>query len=157
MCSPHTRNSILGIRDNAREFSYKVKKNPIELDEEMMNEFLDNINLLKKLLIEQTDKINEVIHNIEQITWIDPKEIDEECLKDINDIISTLKDLHSSLIRQFVQLNPIRKKGIAKSECKAYKGAMDDIKDSYADLESVFFYLPEMPGFVETTKQLSLI
>ncbi len=31
------------------------------------------------------------------------------------------------------------------------------LKESYQDLESVFFFLPEIAEFKDTTKQLSLI
>lgn len=51
----------------------------------------------------------------------------------------------------------MRSKGIAKEEISNFKAAIDDLKDSYQDLESVFFFLPKMPEFKETTKQLSLI
>ena len=66
------------------------------------------------------------------------------------------KYLHSSLIRQYVSFNFIRKKGIAKNEIKDYKSSIEEFKESYSALESVFFFLPKMPEFVETTKQLSI-
>lgn len=54
-------------------------------------------------------------------------------------------------------MNAIRKKGIAKEEVNEFKNAIDELKETYFDLASVFFFLPKMPEFVETTKQLSLI
>ena len=74
-----------------------------------------------------------------------------------NDLISAAKDLHSSLVRQYISLDFLRKKGVAKEEIKEFKTSIDELKETYQDLESVFFYLPEMPEFVETTKQLSLV
>jgi hypothetical protein len=65
--------------------------------------------------------------------------------------------LHSTLIRQYVSLNLIRSKGIAKDEIKNFKNAVDDLKENYQDLESVYFFLPEIPDFKETTKLLSLV
>jgi hypothetical protein len=38
-----------------------------------------------------------------------------------------------------------------------FKIAVDEQKEVYEDLESVFFFLPEMPDFKETTKLLSLV
>ena len=37
------------------------------------------------------------------------------------------------------------------------KNSIDELKESYEDLESVFFFLPKMPDFVETTTKLSLM
>ncbi len=75
----------------------------------------------------------------------------------INDIISVGKDLDSSLIRQYVGFDFLRKKGIAKEEIKNFKKSIDGLKESYSDLESVFFFLPEISEFKETTKLLSLV
>jgi 5-bromo-4-chloroindolyl phosphate hydrolysis protein len=61
------------------------------------------------------------------------------------------------LIRQYVSLYLIRSKGIAKEEIKNFKNTIDDLKENYQDLESVYFFLPEIPDFKETTKLLSLV
>ena len=74
----------------------------------------------------------------------------------INDVISSIKDLHATLIRQYVALTFIRSRNIAKAEIRNFKTAIDDLKEVGADLESVFFFLPATPQFKETTKQLSL-
>jgi antitoxin component YwqK of YwqJK toxin-antitoxin module len=103
----------------------------------------------------KSDKIEKIVVMLEGITWY--KNIDEEGLKLINEIISLSKDLHSTLIRFYVDLNYFAKKNIAKEEIKNLKKAIDDLKEITQDLESVFFYLPQMPQFVESTKQLSLI
>ena len=75
----------------------------------------------------------------------------------LNDIISLAKDLRSSLIRRYVSMNVLRQKGIAKKEIKEFKIAIDDLKETYEDWESIFFFLPKMPDFIETTKKLSLV
>jgi hypothetical protein len=75
----------------------------------------------------------------------------------LNDLISSAKDLRTTFIRQYVLLTTFRKKGIAKEEIKNFKSAVDDLKEICDDLESVFFFLPKMPDFNETTKQLSLV
>ena len=73
------------------------------------------------------------------------------------DIISLGKDLHSSLIRQYVSFSDLRQRGIAKNEIRDFKNPIDELKESYYDLESVFFFLPEISEFKETTKLLSLV
>jgi hypothetical protein len=116
---------------------------------------LDAILDFKNSLKEKTDKIYNVNERIKKITWFN--DLDEESLMLLNDLISSAKDLRTSLIRQYISMNFFRKKGIAKEEIKDFKNSIDELKESYEDLESVFFFLPEMPDFVETTSKLSLV
>jgi hypothetical protein len=139
---------------NVRDFSFSEKRNPMS-DDEMNNRFLDAILDLQKLLTDKTEKIYEVNESIEKLTWF--TDLDEECLMLTNDLISAAKDLRTSLIRQYISLVFLRNKGIAKQEIKDFKNSIDELRESYEDLESVFFFLPEFPDFVETTKQLSLV
>lgn len=137
-----------------RSFSFNEKKSPL-MDEESMNAFLDAILGFKANMKEKTETISSITERMDKLTWFTNP--DEESLMLLNDLISAAKDVHSSLIRQYVSLAPIRKKGIAREEIKEFKNSIDELKESYEDLESVFFFLPEMPEFVETTKQLSLV
>lgn len=139
---------------NVRRFSFEEKKASI-YTEDRVNALLDSILELKKTFRKQAQKINVINEKIEKLTWFD--NVDDEDLMLLNDLISSIKDLHSTLIRQYVSLNYIRSKKIAEEEINEFKRAIGDLKDSYQDLESVFFFLPEIPDFKETTKQLSLI
>lgn len=140
--------------NSVRIFSFEEKKASVH-NEEKINALLDSILEFKKSFRERTQKINGINEKIEKLTWFD--DVDDSNLMLINDLISSIKDLHSTLVRQYVSLNYIRSKGIAKKEITGFKSAIDDLKDSYRDLESVFFFLPKLPDFKETTKQLSLI
>lgn len=137
-----------------REASFKEKSSPLT-EEQLTNSFLDSILELKKLLKEKTAEIFLINEMMEKLTWIN--EVDEESLMLLNDLISLAKDLRSSLIRQLISLNDLRKQGLAKEEIKEFKNGIDELKETYEDLESVFFFLPKMPDFVETTRKLSLI
>lgn len=148
------KSEIVNTFSSVRSFSYQEKKTPL-LDEEKVNALLDAINNIKRNLKEKTDKIHAINERIERLTWFNS--LDEECLMILNDLISAAKDLRTSLIRQYVSMNFLRKKGIAKEEIKDFKNAIDELKESYEDLESVFFFLPKMPDFIETTKKLSLV
>jgi len=139
---------------NVRALSFNEKKSPL-LDKERINSFLDAILDFKSLLKEKTDKLNHINERIEKLTWFN--DLDDECLMLINDLISAAKDLQSTLIRQYVSMNFLRKKGVVKNEIKEFKNSIDELKEAYEDLESVFFFLPEFPDFIETTKQLSLV
>lgn len=137
-----------------RKFSFEEKKESL-FDEVKVNKFLDKILELKKILSIKTEKMNGLVENIERITWFD--NLDSNSLLLINDLISAIRDLRTSLFRQYVSLSLIRSKGIAKVEIKNFKDAIDDLSEIASDLESTFFFLPNMEEFKETTKQLSLI
>ncbi len=137
-----------------RTVSFEEKKSSL-MQEEQVNAFLDAIIDLKLVLNKKTQVIESINERIEKITWF--TDLDEDCLLLINDLISTARDLRTTLVRQYVSLSTIRKKGIAKEDIKNFKSAMDDLKEICDDMESVFFFLPQMPMFVETTKLLSLV
>lgn len=140
--------------EKVRKLSFEEKKQAV-YDEAKINTFLDKILEFKKVFEDKTNRINDVVEKIERLTWYN--EVDSESLMKINDLISAIRDLHSSLQRQWTSLNVIRSKGIAKVETKNFKAAMDDLKDVASDLESRFFFLPKFPDFLQTTKELSLI
>lgn len=148
------KSAIIDTFSNVRNFSFEEKKTPL-LDEERVNTFLDAILDFKSDLKDKTERIYNLNEKIESISWLN--DLDEECLMILNDIISSAKDLRTSLIRQYISMNYLRKKGIAKEEIKDFKNSIDELKESYEDLESVFFFLPEMPDFEETTQKLSLV
>jgi|688.fasta_scaffold03568_14 hypothetical protein len=152
-CLSH-KSEISNTFSSVRNFSFEEKKFSI-YNEERMNAFLDAILEFKNTFQMKTEKIIEINESIERVTWFN--DLDEESLMLINDLISSIKDLHSTLIRQYVSLNLIRSKGIAKEEIKNFKNTIDDLKENYQDLESVYFFLPEIPDFKETTKLLSLV
>lgn len=152
-CLPH-KLEIQSTFTSVRDFSYTEKKNSLSEDE-INNQFLDAILDLKTSIKEKTSKIHGVNDRMEKLTWFN--DLDEECLMLINDLISSAKDLRSSLIRQYISFDFLRKKGIAKEELKDFKNSIDELKETCQDLESTFFYLPELPEFIETTKQLSLV
>ena len=152
-CISH-KSEIQNTFSSVRSFSYTEKKSPIS-EEEITNKLLDAILDVKSSISAKTHKIYEANSSIEKLTWLN--DLDDECLMITNDLISAAKDLHSSLIRQYVSMTYLRKQGIAKEEIKDFKNSIDELKEAYSDLESVFFFLPEMPDFVDTTKQLSLI
>ena len=125
------------------------------MDHERPNDFLDSLLDFKHSLKQKTETITSFNDCIEKITWFN--DLDEECLMLINDLISAIKDLHSSLIHQYISMNYLKQKSIVKEEIRDFKCTIDNLKENYQDLESVFFYLPKMSDFKDTTKQLSLV
>ena len=152
-CITH-KAEIEGTFSSVRDFSFDEKRSAY-MDQEKMNAFLDTILDFKNFLREKSNRIFSLNDKVDKITWYN--DLDDECLKLINDLISAIKDLRSTLIRQYISMAFLRKKGIAKEEVSEFKYAIDELKEVYEDMESVFFYLPEMPDFKETTKLLSLV
>ncbi len=109
----------------------------------------------KKVFIDKTNNIISLVDKIEQITWFN--NLDNDSLMLINDLISSIRDLHSSLLRQYISLNFLCSKGIAKEEIKKFKASIDDLRDVAANLESRFFFLAKYRRFSRTTKELSLV
>ena len=137
-----------------REFSFEEKREAL-FDDKKIDKLLDSILDFKKEYVLKTTKIEEVVEKIEKLTWIN--QLDKDSLMLINDLISSIRDLHSSLLRQYISLNFIRSKGVAKIEIKNFKDAIDDLKDVANDLDSRFFFLPNNDEFQEITKELSLL
>lgn len=100
---------------------------------------LDSILDFKRGITEKTNRIEETIEKIEKITWLN--NIDEETLIVINDLIATVRSLHTSLLRQYLTFSSLRTNGIAKEEIENFKLAIDDLKDIANDLDSRFFFL----------------
>ena len=145
---------ILETFQNVRNLSFEEKKEAV-LDEKKINNLLDKILDFKLHLTTKTNKIEAVIEKIEKITWFN--NLDQDSLILINDLVSSIRDLHSSLQRQYLSFNFLRTKGIAKEEIRSFKSAIDDLKNIANDLDSRFFFLPNNDEFEETTKELSLI
>ena len=137
-----------------KSISFNEKKNALH-SEQIVNTFLDKILELKRILDKKTQNITKLNTQLEELTWF--SDLDDECLMKINEIISLCNDLHSSLLKYYVGLNPFIKKGIAKAEIKELKEVIADLKEITQDVESRFFFLPQSPLFTETTKELTFI
>ncbi len=148
------KDRIIDSVKQVRNDSFADKKHFTE--EQIVNSFLDNLLDFKKSLSEKSFKINELNKSLESLTWIN-ENMDDDCLRLINDLIAAMKDYHSTLIRHYVNASILKDKGIAKDEIKEFKNSIDDLKEMFIDFESIYFHLPQIPGFKETSKELSLI
>ena len=145
---------IVETFQKVREFSFEEKREAL-FDDKKIDKLLDSILEFKKEYVLKINKIEELVEKIEKLTWIN--QLDKDSLMIINDLISSIRDLHSSLLRQYISLHFIRSKGVAKIEIKNFKDAIDDLKDVANDLDSRFFFLPNNDKFQEVTKELSLL
>ena len=149
-----SKHQITETFHKVRNFSFEEKREAI-IDDKKIDKLLDTILEFKKVYAIKTTKIEELVEKIEKLTWFN--QLDKDSLMLINDLISSIRDLHSSLLRQYISLNFIRSKGVAKIEIKNFKDAIDDLKDVANDLDSRFFFLPNNDKFQEITKELSLL
>jgi hypothetical protein len=140
--------------DTARFLSFEEKREAY-FSESKLNQFLDQILEFKKLIALKTNKIEELTEKMELITWLD--QLDEESLLLINDLISAVRDLHTSLFRQFKSVETLLEKHVGETEILAFKDAIDDLNDVSNDLESRFFYFSKNEEFINITKELSLL
>ncbi len=153
-CTQH-KTLINNTYKTVSRFSFEEKRNP-QLTDQRMNAFLDAILDLKAILKNKTDKLNKINSQFEKLTWF--YDLDDDCLMRVNETISLAKELHRSLAVQYVSLSRIRTKtGIAKEEIKNFKASIDDLKESYTDIENIFFVLPADEEFVNATRELNLI
>lgn len=151
-CTIH-RSVILNTSEKVRVFSYKQK---VSLSENEQNDLLlDAILDIRQALIDTTNQIESINEEVLKLTWFN--DLDEECLMLINDLIAAAKDCHSSMVRQYTRIIISDTSGIGDEIISNYKLAIDDLKETYEDLESAFFFLPEMPEFKEVTKALNTI
>ncbi len=136
------------------ETSFREKKAGFS-SEKSLNQFLDSILDLKATLKNKSDSINAINRQLEALTWLDG--LDEQSLTKVNEIISLGKDLRTSLLRFVAGFDPLAEKEVAQAEIATLKEAINDLKEDIQDLESRFFFLPQMPDFMEATRQLSLV
>ncbi len=147
------------IKDKLYKFTQELsdasfqEKTHIKSEDEINNIFLDAILDFKTELKVRSEKLNSISERFISLTWIE-EEWNEECLKLLNSLIATARDLHFVKIREYVGFTSFRKKGIAKEEIKQFKDSIDNFKEAYSDVESVYFFLPNNSDFVEVTKRL---
>lgn len=137
-----------------RTFSFEEKKETLS-ENDRHNLLLDAILELKEILCVRTEKINQLVDTLEKLTWLSGW--NDDYLRLLNDVIASARDLHSVLLRKYLGVKELKKKNIAKKEIKEMKSAIDNLRDACQDLESTFFFLPAIPEYLATTKELSIL
>ena len=128
--------------DQVKALGFKQKQQLLS-EQEIVDRFLDAIPKFKKGLTYRTNIMEDIADNVDLISRMGKPS--QAALKELNGLISVLRDWHSVMVRDYVSLNSIRKHNIAKGEIKAYKAAIDGLKEGYEDLESIYFFLPSIP------------
>ena len=154
MESTLSADKIRATFQDIRSVSFREKREGLN-GEEQINQFLDHLLDLKQILNKKSSTIEGISKRLEALSWLDV--LCENDLKKINDLVASARDLYSVLIRQYVALTHVFEIEALKEPLNRFKLSIDSLKEVTADIESVFFFLPQMPDFVETTRELSLI
>ncbi|MGL5889756.1 MAG: hypothetical protein ACRC3B_07720 [Bacteroidia bacterium] len=143
---------IAVISNDVRILSYDEKKEIPTEDE--VNRLLDAVIESRKFIQAKTSRTDQLTQALEAITWMNnPSEQD---LQEINQLISSARDLRLTLLKTFAVLNNfIQQKKVLIDEVNDFKRALDDFTETIDDVESVFFFLPRDKEFKETTDSLS--
>lgn len=152
MTTVATQECLNDVMANIRKASYEEKRD-LKSEEEILNSFLDSINVIKKDLTDKTDKINDISNDMEKLSWL--HEVDDDILRQLNELIVLAKDTKGTLIKQYVRINNIMPPGTAKECLVNFKHSIDLFKETYTDLENAFFIFPKDNAFQEITKALS--
>jgi len=147
-CLTHKREILVAYK-SVSDFSFQEKIK----EQKTIDDLLDNILDLKRILLEKSNKLDDIVKRMEAITWFN--NIDEACKQLINDIISSANDLHTTLVEELQITRDIYSKGIAKEEINSFEASVGDLKEASEDLESVFFKLPQINEFKGITDELS--
>lgn len=143
------------IQETFKEVSelYTQKNIKAINEQEAVNRFLDKILAFQKRLQERTDNINVINSKFQELSWL--HDMDQECLDLMKEILVKSKDVHKKLIKFYVSLSTLIRKGIAKEAIHNFKLALDDLNEFTQDLEDLFFNLPDDKEFTERVKKLS--
>lgn len=152
-CSTAMSN-IEATAGKVREASFKEK---LDLsDQEMIDLVLDKILEFKELLRGKINEIEDVIVQLEELTWCDEKALKNKVLKQtINDVISSARDWSTTLSKNYnrakdaiADLTPIE-------EMEELKDSIDDLVDATNTLERAIFFYPMDETFSKITRELT--
>lgn len=118
------------------------------------NAFLERMDYSKAFLVSQAAEINELLPKLEEVTALSP--VDDEISAEVKKLIDVMKQLAFTAVKNYAFYNRIyTSKGIDKTELKAYKQSVADLKELTTDLQDVFLVLPKDEEFQRLNKQLN--
>jgi len=132
--------TIINIGTEINNIISATKDIPKISEQEKIDKFLDDLNLVKSKLTERTEKINQLESLFTKITWLDLKNKEEEEL--LKKIISRSKYFYSRSIKHVVALKiKYWRKNLHRSEIKSYQDALEIFEETVLEVEEIFFSL----------------
>ncbi|SFC07716.1 hypothetical protein SAMN05421747_10428 [Parapedobacter composti] len=152
-CAEQKQEKLFDTVNAVKDASYKEKTNNTEA---LINSVLDHILDLKKILSDKAAQIEQLNERIEKITWSN-EPFDETSLRMMNELIAAARDLCRMLKKNYEGFGVIGGTNYVTEETERFNEAVDDLRELAQDLESIYFNLPNQPGFTEITRQLTLL
>lgn len=117
------------------------------------DENLDQINNVRASFVESTDAIEDITKKLQSLTWtlLEPTTDD---LRSVADIIFLGRQLFQGSASIISSYQPLWQKGVIINETSEFKEVAEHLAEVLDDIESVYFKLPDLPGFNDTTHEL---
>jgi hypothetical protein len=148
------KSKIEATAGEVREASYKEKAHNLSHDE-IVNQFLDRLWDFKVAIRTKISEIEGFIVRLEELTWFDFSSLDEESLKQLNDVISGTKDWTGSLNRNYATCVKVLDGKLVVSDLDELKESIMDLDEAADDLEKAVFIFPNDEEFKVISQQLS--
>lgn len=123
-------------------------------EEEMMDNFLDSINSLKRVLRKSAKAIRSADEFLSQVSWLE--DITEKDDKQLAELIDGSLSAHRLLIISYVKIRRVLlQDNIAKQELTDFKDAIDDFEETVFELNQIFFELRKDDGFNQLVNKVA--
>jgi hypothetical protein len=103
------------------------------------------------------DKIQGIeafIPKLEELSWYNIQNLDEDTQRKLNDVIAATKDWSNSLNRNYTECTEVFKEKLTLEEMEDFKNAIDDLDEVTSDLEKSVFFYPKDEEFTKITEEL---
>lgn len=117
------------------------------------DENLDLINKVRANFVGSTEAMEDIIEKLQSLTWtiVEPTPDD---LKSVADIIFLGRQLLKGAASIVTSYQPLWQQGVIITETTEFKEVSGHLAEVLDDIESVYFKLPDLPGFNDTTHKL---
>ena len=147
--------TLVDIRTKVDKILKEESKSITRLSEqEIIDEFLDSINSLKRILRKSTKALRSADESLSSITWLDDSETKND--KELAEIIDGGLAGHRILIMNYVKMRrTLWQDNVAKKELADFKDAIDDFEETLFELNQIFFELRKDEEFNELVDKVA--
>ena len=147
--------TLVDIRTKVDKILKEESKSITRLSEqEIIDEFLDSINSLKRILRKSTKALRSADESLSSITWLDDSETKND--KELAEIIDGGLAGHRILIMSYVKMRrTLWQDNVAKKELADFKDAIDDFEATLFELNQIFFELRKDEEFNELVDKVA--
>ena len=147
--------TLVDIRTKVDKILKEESKSITRLSEqEIIDEFLDSINSLKRILRKSTKALRSADESLSSITWLDDSETKND--KELAEIIDGGLAGHRILIMNYVKMRrTLWQDNVAKKELADFKDAIDDFEATLFELNQIFFELRKDEEFNELVDKVA--